>query len=187
MLLGMWKATLRGLFARRLRLVLTLAAIVLGVAFVSATYVLTDTLSAVIDHLFIDAASNVDVTVRSASAFGDNAGLSADRARIPESVLDSVRGVPSVKEADGMVLGFATIVKDNGAPLRPRAGPGPRTVVARRARRSAHYASTTGRHRAVRARSRSTCRRRARGTCTPAIGCGSCRRAAPSRSASSAR
>jgi putative ABC transport system permease protein len=120
----MWKATLRGLFARRLRLALTLAAIVLGVAFVSATYVLTDTLSAVIDHLFVDAASNVDVTVRSTSAFGENAGLSADRARMPAPVLDIVQRVPGVAAADGMVLGYATVVDKDGDPVRPRAGPG---------------------------------------------------------------
>jgi putative ABC transport system permease protein len=110
MLAPMWKATLRGLVARRLRLALTLAAIVLGVAFVSATYVLTDTLSAVIDRLFIDASANVDVTVRSSSAFGEDAGLSADRARMPASVLDIVRGVPGVERAGGTVLGFSTIV-----------------------------------------------------------------------------
>src|SRR3954467_6345642 len=124
MLARMWKATLRGLFARRLRLALTLAAIVLGVAFVSATYVLTDTLSAGIDHLFVDAASNVDVTVRSTSAFGENAGLSAARARIPSPVLDIVRRVDGVAAADGMVLGFATVVDKEGDPVRPRAGPG---------------------------------------------------------------
>jgi putative ABC transport system permease protein len=124
MLAPMWKATLRGLVARRLRLALTLAAIVLGVAFVSATYVLTDTLSAVIDRLFIDASANVDVTVRSSSALGENAGLSADRARLPANVLDVVQRVPGVERAGGMVLGFSTIVDPDGDPVRPRAGPG---------------------------------------------------------------
>jgi len=38
----MWKATIRGLFARKVRLALTALAILLGVSFVSATYVLTD-------------------------------------------------------------------------------------------------------------------------------------------------
>ena len=39
----MWKATIRGLLARRIRLVVTALAVLLGVSFVSATYVLTDT------------------------------------------------------------------------------------------------------------------------------------------------
>src|SRR3954453_3297794 len=82
MLARMWKATLRGLFPRGLRLPAILAGAVLGVAFVSATYVLPDTLSAVIDHLFVDATSGVDVTVRPTSALADNAGLTGDTPRL---------------------------------------------------------------------------------------------------------
>src|SRR6266700_518936 len=40
----MWKATIRGILARRVRLALTALAVVLGVTFVTGTYVLTDTL-----------------------------------------------------------------------------------------------------------------------------------------------
>jgi putative ABC transport system permease protein len=120
----MWKATLRGLVARRLRLALTLAAIVLGVAFVSATYVLTDTLSSEINRVFLNASAGVDVTVRSASALDDTAGLSADRARMPASLLTQVQQVPGVKAADGVVIGFATIIDAHGHAVRPRAGPG---------------------------------------------------------------
>jgi putative ABC transport system permease protein len=120
----MWKATLRGLIARRLRLALTLAAIVLGVAFVSATYVLTDTLSAEINRVFLNASAGVDVTVRSSSALDDTAGLSADRARMPAALLTQVQQVPGVEAADGVVIGFATIIDAHGHAVRPRAGPG---------------------------------------------------------------
>ena len=41
----MWKATVKGIFARKVRLALTAVAVLLGVAFVSGTYVLTDTLN----------------------------------------------------------------------------------------------------------------------------------------------
>ena len=37
----MWKATIRGIFARKVRLTLTALAVLLGVAFVTGTYVLT--------------------------------------------------------------------------------------------------------------------------------------------------
>src|SRR5262249_12978047 len=120
----MWKATLRGLFARRVRLALTVFAVVLGVAFVTGTLVLTDTLSAVVDHLFVTSAAGTDVTVRTASALGSDAGLSANRARLPASVLASVRAVPGVSAADGFVLGYATLIDRSGQPVRPRAGPG---------------------------------------------------------------
>ena len=39
----MWRATWKAVLARRLRLVLTATAVVLGVAFVTGTLVLTDT------------------------------------------------------------------------------------------------------------------------------------------------
>ena len=55
----MWRATIRGLFARKVRLALTALAIVLGVAFVSGTYVLTDTPGITGDHL-IDAGVALD-------------------------------------------------------------------------------------------------------------------------------
>jgi len=59
----MWRATIRGLLARRVRLALTAAAVVLGVAFVSATYVLTDTVKAAFDEVFSQTLSRVDLSV----------------------------------------------------------------------------------------------------------------------------
>jgi putative ABC transport system permease protein len=48
----MWRATFRGLAAKKFRLVLTSLAVVLGVAFMAGTFVLTDTLGSVFDDLF---------------------------------------------------------------------------------------------------------------------------------------
>ena len=42
----MWRATISGVLARKVRLLLTALAVILGVTFVSGTYVLTDTLHA---------------------------------------------------------------------------------------------------------------------------------------------
>ena len=70
----MWKATIRGLFARKVRLALTALAILLGVAFVSATYVLTDSVKRSFESVFGPVSSavaaefpsppNYDVTTR---------------------------------------------------------------------------------------------------------------------------
>ena len=49
---GLWAATLKGLLAYKLRLALTAAAVVLGVSFVTGTFVLTDTLTAFFDGVF---------------------------------------------------------------------------------------------------------------------------------------
>ena len=48
----MLRASLKSLFARKVRLVLTTIAIVLGVSFMAGTFVLTDTMNAAFDEVF---------------------------------------------------------------------------------------------------------------------------------------
>ena len=59
----MLRATLKSLLARKLRLVLSGLAVVLGVMFVSGAFVLTDTLGRSFDAVFADAYSETDVAV----------------------------------------------------------------------------------------------------------------------------
>src|SRR6266511_3700306 len=56
----MWNATIKGLLSHKLRLALTALAIVLGVSFVSGTYVLTDTMNATFSQLFKDTTKSID-------------------------------------------------------------------------------------------------------------------------------
>jgi hypothetical protein len=65
----MWRATLKSLLAKKVRLALTALSVVLGVGFMAGTYVLTDTMSAAFDELFKTAAANTDVVVRAEAAF----------------------------------------------------------------------------------------------------------------------
>jgi len=60
----MWRVTLRGLAAKKFRLILTSISIVLGVAFMAGTFVLTDTLGGVFDGLFAKTTKGVDVVGR---------------------------------------------------------------------------------------------------------------------------
>ena len=46
----MWRATFKSLLAKKLRLVLTAVSVVLGIGFVSGTYVLTDTMNAAFEE-----------------------------------------------------------------------------------------------------------------------------------------
>ncbi len=120
---SMWKATIRGVIARKVRLALTALSVVLGVTFVTGTYVLTDTLKHSFDTVFSQLAVNVDAVVQSKAAFGGGEG---DRARIPESALAAVRAVPGARAAEGVVSGPAqfvekdgkTAVQNGGAPTR---------------------------------------------------------------------
>ena len=61
----MWRVTFRGLAAKKFRLVLTSLAVVLGVAFMAGTFVLTDTLDNVFDDLFTNTTKGVDAVVAS--------------------------------------------------------------------------------------------------------------------------
>lgn len=110
----MWRAALRGLLAKKLRLALTVLSIVLGVGFVAGTYVLTDTMARAFDELFSTVASDTDVVVRATSAFdvtGQGAGGGGTgRGTIPEGVLERVRSVEGVAGARPGVQGYAQLV-----------------------------------------------------------------------------
>src|SRR5450432_4954 len=95
---AMWKATIRGLLARKVRLVLTALAILLGVSFISATYVLTDTVKQSFDAVFSQTLSGVDLQVQGANSLGGDA---SNVGRIPDSTVERVRAVPGVARAEG--------------------------------------------------------------------------------------
>src|SRR5205085_2458723 len=85
----MWKATIKGVFAYRLRLVLTGLAVVLGVAFVSGTFVLTDTLTGFFDDVFSQANRNIDWVVNARSADrGGSRGPTFSGAEVPVARFD---------------------------------------------------------------------------------------------------
>jgi putative ABC transport system permease protein len=109
------RATLKSLFARKLRLTLTALSIVLGIGFVAGTYVLTDTINSAFDQLFGEVAKGSDVVVRSVSAFtpqvgGPGSGQTDERAPVPESLLATVEAVPGVASAGGDVSGYAQMI-----------------------------------------------------------------------------
>jgi putative ABC transport system permease protein len=110
------RATLKGLLAKKLRLVLTATSVVLGVGFVAGTFVLTDTMNSAFDELFATGAEVSDVTVRAESAFEPTAtgpgsgGGTEGRTTIPEDLLATVEGVPGVARVSGDVQGYAQMV-----------------------------------------------------------------------------
>ena len=111
----MWRVTVKGLLAHKLRLALTAVAIVLGVTFISGTLVLTDTLHATFTTLFGNVYQNVDFEIRGKAAFTDNTGGGgAVRKTIPESIAGQVRTLPGVAYARGTVGGYAQFVAPDG-------------------------------------------------------------------------
>jgi putative ABC transport system permease protein len=118
----MGKATLKGLLAHKFRLAATALAIVLGVSFVAGTYVLTDTITASFDSLFKQVTQGIDVAVRSQETFG---GFETGQTRdpLPASLLDQIKAVGGVKDAEGEVTGFAQFIGTDGEPVTTGGAP----------------------------------------------------------------
>ena len=114
----MWRLTVKGLLARKLRLALTALAIVLGVTFVSGTLVLTDTLNRTFDTLIGNAYQHINFQIRGKAAFNNDTAAAvngtADRKPIAESIATAVRRVPGVAYVDGSVSGYAQFVARDG-------------------------------------------------------------------------
>jgi putative ABC transport system permease protein len=95
------KVALRGLAGRKLRALLTAFAIVLGVAMVSGTYVLTDTIKKGFDTIFTVSYQNADAVVSGKTLFGSTSNTTAPT--VPESLLAQIKGLPGVQDAVGGV------------------------------------------------------------------------------------
>jgi putative ABC transport system permease protein len=117
----MWKVTIKGLLAHKLRLGLTALAIVLGVTFISGTFVLTDTLHNTFTELFGNIYAKVDYQVRGVAQLGS--GGNAVRNELPESLLATIRGVPGVSAAEGQVTGYAQYIGHNGKAIQTGGAP----------------------------------------------------------------
>ena len=87
----MFKLTWKGLWAHKLRFALTGLAVVLGVAFMAGTQILTDTMGKTFDGLFESANEGVDVVVRREAAV-ESAFEGEVRERVDTATLDRIRG-----------------------------------------------------------------------------------------------
>src|SRR5215210_5848418 len=114
-LLAMASATLKGVLARKLRLTLTTLAVLLGVAFVSGTFILTDTMERSFDLIFQRTVTDIDLVVRSRDPY---TGGGSQRTRIPDSALAGVRRVNGVATADGTAFGYAQFVDRDGQSIQ---------------------------------------------------------------------
>ena len=104
--------TLKGLAGRKLRASLTALAIVLGVAMVSGTYVLTDTISKGFDAIFADTYTHADAVIVGQEGFGEEDEVATES--YPADVLTKVRALAQVEGAEGAVLDDARLVGEDG-------------------------------------------------------------------------
>jgi putative ABC transport system permease protein len=112
----MLAVALKGLMTRKLRAALTALAIVLGVAMISGTYVLTDTINNGFDTIFQTQYKNADVIVSGKAAFSNGGnGNTIENPTFPDTVLTKIRTLPDVAFAAGSVQSdTVSLVDDKG-------------------------------------------------------------------------
>jgi putative ABC transport system permease protein len=103
------RLVLRGLMARKLRTVLTSIAIVLGVAMVAGTFILTDQINSAFDDIFETGNSKIDVVVSRATEFDS---FEDALPPLPESIVDDVARVDGVERAEGQIQASGQLVVD---------------------------------------------------------------------------
>ena len=118
----MISVALRGMMRRKLRTVLTAIAVVLGVALITGTYVLTDSIKGAFGGIFTQVYRGTDATVTGKSAFSLSNSGTTTAPPFDQSLLPVIRNLPDVADAVGGVGGNAhlvlngTVVHFGGAP-----------------------------------------------------------------------
>lgn len=110
----MLKVTVKGLLARKMRLLSTFLGIFAGIAFLAGTMMLSDTIGKTFDELFADVYRDTDAVVRASSKVDGQFGGDDLRARIDSSLVDTVKRVDGVRLAEGFVQGYGQIVDAGG-------------------------------------------------------------------------
>jgi putative ABC transport system permease protein len=116
---------LKGLAGRKLRAALTAIAIILGVAMISGTYVLTDTINSAFTSIFTQTYQNADAIISGKTAFTNDNGNGVQAPSFPQSLLPKVQALPDVKEAAGSVTDDQTkLVGRDGKVISTHGAPG---------------------------------------------------------------
>jgi putative ABC transport system permease protein len=109
----MGKVAIRGLFARKLRLALTVLAVVLGTTLIAGTYVFTDSINHAFDTIFTTTNKGTDAAITPHQTI-DQSNNGGTLPTVPDSVLQQVKSSPGVAEAAGSIFDSGTILGNNG-------------------------------------------------------------------------
>src|SRR3954447_1403582 len=111
----MLRVSLKGIAGRPVRALLTAVAIILGVAMISGTYILTDTINNGFNTIVTNSYKNADVVISGEAAFKNTNGNGVETPTFPQSVLKEVRALPDVGAAAGAVQSDTVkLIKKNG-------------------------------------------------------------------------
>ncbi|WP_328299043.1 ABC transporter permease [Streptomyces sp. NBC_00435] len=110
----MFRTALRNVLAHKARLLMTVLAVVLGVAFVSGTLVFTDTVGKAMSNQSAKSFDGVAVSVTSYGPSRNEEGVREGEPGISQHSLDKVRALGGVDSASGRVHGFAAVGDQDG-------------------------------------------------------------------------
>ena len=109
----MKRVALKGLAWRKIRGALTAVAIVLGVAMVSGAFILTDTMQSAANTLETDAYAGIDAVVTGKALFDSDEDWE-QTPPVSEDVIETVRAVPEVGTAHGLIVDQGKLVDAQG-------------------------------------------------------------------------
>ncbi|MFJ8211161.1 ABC transporter permease [Streptomyces sp. NPDC096033] len=110
----MFRTALRNVLAHKARLLMTVLAVTLGVAFVSGTLVFTDTLGKALSGQSAKSYDGIAVSVTSWGPSRDEDGQKQGEPGISQQTLEKVKAVGGVDSVSGRVSGFAGVGDENG-------------------------------------------------------------------------
>lgn len=110
----MFRTALRNVLAHKARLLMTVLAVVLGVAFVSGTLVFTDTVGKAMSNQSAKSFEGVAVSVTSHGPSRNDEGVKQGEPGISQQTLDKVKALNGVDSASGRVHGFAAVGDQDG-------------------------------------------------------------------------
>ncbi|MEU5547808.1 ABC transporter permease [Streptomyces sioyaensis] len=107
----MFRTALRNVLAHKARLLMTVLAVMLGVAFVSGTLVFTSTISNAYQASSRKGFDNVDVAIQRSDNTHSTPGV---RSGLDQKLLDKAAHLPGASSATGTVSGFTAIADKSG-------------------------------------------------------------------------
>jgi putative ABC transport system permease protein len=113
----MWRVTLKGALAHRLRYALTALSVLLGVAFIAGSFVLSDTINSTFNGLYDQMYQGTAAVVRATEPFNPGTNFTSQRQQIDASLAPTVANVPGVKAVAPVVEGYAQLVGRDGKPI----------------------------------------------------------------------
>jgi putative ABC transport system permease protein len=109
-----FEVVLRGLAMRKTRAVLTACAVVIGVAMISGSLVLMDTVMSAYSSIFQTAYVHTNAVVIAQAPFG---AIGTSKPSVPASLLTGIRALPEVARAHGIIDTHAQLTSATGIPI----------------------------------------------------------------------